>query len=735
MRNGKKSGKKRSHSSIFLIILCINLCSIIVLTAFNYYVFHHKSGKAYLESFLSYNQQVTSLAFRNIDRQIMQSVLKLPQLYFSPIKENAPILLPQKERIADSSQHILALATEMSKIQKNYPYIAGIDIYYEGSDTIVTSFNKIHFPSSQEIMDKYLPWYSAYKQTDQTQGGVWIRGNAYLAEEPVIININRISRPDWNGKDIILAVYINPESFSEYIDQKEGKLAITTGDNHLLYDSGLGELDFIPAKEPGWQRSNNLMMFHDVSPTSGLNYYYGMDSSRFYENYDITSRFFLINFLISIVFNLIMLTLISYYNYKTYQRRVQLLSREAGIPIADSAKSFDSSLHVLTKEIITLHETMDSSMGLLFQSAVRSMILNQEEGVRDKKIAPYLTKQNCCVVLIGLPAADMEAPPVEELQAAYPPGIGNYHVLFAAVEDQELAAVLLFDQGNWEGVRDSFIADMEKRWKKYWLVSGQIFPVEKEGIKNSYQSAIEAARYRYIFTGEKYLSYEQIKISERKESGSHLKLFETVRRDINNENLLDLKSHVTMLVTSFESGNYTIAYCQSTLRDFITLLYQTIQQNQLDMWVVFGYDIRDYYKKISDIHVFHSWCDSLCEVILEAIHQKKQSVDGDMHSLILKLVEEHLENDISLDLLADKLQIRSDVASRLFSQIMGSGYTEYIKSRKLERARQLLAEGLSVKDTAEKLGYSSAQYFIKVFKEDCAMTPYQYKKNLEKEKH
>ena len=146
-----KHDRKSFHLSIVSMILWINLCGIIILTAFNYYVFQHKNGKAYQESFISYNQQVTNLAFKNIDQQIMQAVLELPQLYFSPIDQNRSLLLPQTESIADSSEHIMALSMEMQKLQKSYPYLSGIDIYYEATDTIITQFNHVHFPTDEDL--------------------------------------------------------------------------------------------------------------------------------------------------------------------------------------------------------------------------------------------------------------------------------------------------------------------------------------------------------------------------------------------------------------------------------------------------------------------------------------------------------------------------------------------------------------------------------------------------------
>ena len=92
------------------------------------------------------------------------------------------------------------------------------------------------------------------------------------------------------------------------------------------------------------------------------------------------------------------------------------------------------------------------------------------------------------------------------------------------------------------------------------------------------------------------------------------------------------------------------------------------------------------------------------------------------------MMEENLENGISLDFLSDQFSMRPDALSRLFKQMMGKGYTEYIKEKKMERALELLKEDKSVKDIAQKLGYNSPQYFIKIFKEVYGVTPYQYKK-------
>lgn len=740
--------KINPHSSLFIMILCINLCSIVVLSAFNYYVFHRMSSEAYLSSFLTYNQRVTDLAIKNIDSQIMQPVLKIAQLYFSPIRENRALLLAQEKQIQGSSNDILALSAEMGKIKKSCPYIAGIDLYYEGTNTIVTGFDKIHFPADEGFVKQFLPWYEEYKNGEMAEGFQFNKDGAYLMNDPVITYIKRISNLNWHGKSIILAVYVDPVSFDDYIDQAAGTLSILTNDGRALYDSGAkngsigGAEDILafaqkegidlqedPAPFAVKLESGSMMVFHGLSPVSGLTYLYSMDAGLFYKDYDLTNRMLWVNYFISVLFNLIVLVVLSCYSYFAYRGKVLALTRNAGIPLDGSKRSFDGSLTVLGKEINTLHAVAHSSRGLLFQKAVRAMIFRSEAEESAKALLGYFNGDSVCALLILISESEQGQLDVEGLQEGFRPGREKYDALFTTVEKEGLVAILSLDGKGWEGAGADFARQMNSRWEGCRLVSGLLCAQQDGGVKKSYMSAVEAARYLYIFPGKQALSFEQIKMDGRKGSGSHLRLFEALKKDMNSENLLEVKYHLEVLIESFKTGSYTIDYCISTLRDLVTMLYQTMQQYQLDMWQVFGYDIREYFKKVRDIDEFYHWCDGVSEKILKNIHQKKQAVDIDIRTRIVALVDENLEKNVTLDFLAEQLHIRQDVASRTFRQATGKSYTEYIKTKKLNRAVELLAEDYSVKEIAEKLGYSTAQYFIKVFKQNYGITPYQYKKN------
>ena len=194
-------------------LLYINLLSITILSLFNYIVFHNMNSKAYLESFKAYNQKITNMAFQNIDQQIVEAVMEIPKLYFSDIKQNEDLLRPQEELILGSPGPIRGLVGRLGGLQKSYPYVKSLDIFYEATKTVVTGFTTIHQIDAEEGIRQYLPWYDEFmaagKDTlflENTQG-------FYPTNEPVITFVKKIALPKWKGRGILLAVHISLNLF------------------------------------------------------------------------------------------------------------------------------------------------------------------------------------------------------------------------------------------------------------------------------------------------------------------------------------------------------------------------------------------------------------------------------------------------------------------------------------------------------------------------------------------
>lgn len=96
-----------------------------------------------------------------------------------------------------------------------------------------------------------------------------------------------------------------------------------------------------------------------------------------------------------------------------------------------------------------------------------------------------------------------------------------------------------------------------------------------------------------------------------------------------------------------------------------------------------------------------------------------------------KIVDENIENGINIAMVAEKVFFNTYYLSKLYKNAKGINLSEYINHRKMQRARDLLADpGLKVQKIGERLGYSSPANFIRSFKSCYGITPNEYRRNI-----
>ncbi|VBB09813.1 Hypothetical protein LUCI_5111 [Lucifera butyrica] len=89
----------------------------------------------------------------------------------------------------------------------------------------------------------------------------------------------------------------------------------------------------------------------------------------------------------------------------------------------------------------------------------------------------------------------------------------------------------------------------------------------------------------------------------------------------------------------------------------------------------------------------------------------------------------HVEEDITLDSLAREIYISKNYIGKLFKQKTGCSFAEYVTKVKMEHAKYLLATGeYKNYEISDRLGYSSPDYFCRLFKGYTGHTPIEYRK-------
>jgi len=117
-----------------------------------------------------------------------------------------------------------------------------------------------------------------------------------------------------------------------------------------------------------------------------------------------------------------------------------------------------------------------------------------------------------------------------------------------------------------------------------------------------------------------------------------------------------------------------------------------------------------------------------CEHGIELLNSENKV--SDLTQRALEYIQEHyMELDISLENVADHLQITPSYLSRIIKKEVGVNYKEYVTRLKIEKAMEmLLEEEATVISVSEKIGYFNTSYFIKVFRNYTGMTPDRWRK-------
>ncbi len=94
----------------------------------------------------------------------------------------------------------------------------------------------------------------------------------------------------------------------------------------------------------------------------------------------------------------------------------------------------------------------------------------------------------------------------------------------------------------------------------------------------------------------------------------------------------------------------------------------------------------------------------------------------------LQYINEHLDEELNIERLAGEFGISSRYLRRYFVQCVGMGSNEYINLLRIGRAKRLLWHPeYSVTEVAMSCGFSSSQYFCRVFRRMVGQTPAQYR--------
>lgn len=107
---------------------------------------------------------------------------------------------------------------------------------------------------------------------------------------------------------------------------------------------------------------------------------------------------------------------------------------------------------------------------------------------------------------------------------------------------------------------------------------------------------------------------------------------------------------------------------------------------------------------------------------------KKETIYSKHIVQCVDYIHAHINERITTEQLASHCRLHVSYLSRLFKQETGVGIGEYIRSRKIEAAQNMLKYSeYTFSEIANFLAFSSQSHFVKVFRECVGITPREYR--------
>ncbi|MBT2644644.1 response regulator [Bacillus sp. ISL-41] len=115
------------------------------------------------------------------------------------------------------------------------------------------------------------------------------------------------------------------------------------------------------------------------------------------------------------------------------------------------------------------------------------------------------------------------------------------------------------------------------------------------------------------------------------------------------------------------------------------------------------------------------------EKIVDASNKMDSTKDTIRKAIIY--IDRNLKEEFTLKDVAAHVHLNPSYFSVLFKEQVDLNFSEYVTRRRIQRSKELvLSTTLPINEIAEEVGYKTAKYFIKIFKEIEGMTPSAYRK-------
>lgn len=176
-----------------------------------------------------------------------------------------------------------------------------------------------------------------------------------------------------------------------------------------------------------------------------------------------------------------------------------------------------------------------------------------------------------------------------------------------------------------------------------------------------------------------------------------------------------------------EEEQNNLNWIKSFLRRFLVFLnrrlmeYYSVQQPFLKME-----SLESEVELIDNPEGLKIYFEQIIEKLIEDLSNNTKEQKVQIIETVKDYIEENYQDDISLEDVAEYISFSKYYLSKLFKEVEGINYKDYLIKVRMEAAKEKLKKGEEIKVVACEVGYSDRNYFSRAFKKYTGISPGKY---------
>ncbi|WP_165452239.1 helix-turn-helix domain-containing protein [Paenibacillus thalictri] len=277
----------------------------------------------------------------------------------------------------------------------------------------------------------------------------------------------------------------------------------------------------------------------------------------------------------------------------------------------------------------------------------------------------------------------------------------------------------------------SLIQSEIRRWLNLPVSIGISLPFDQlqEAVRSFHESQ-QALTYRLKLGSEAIIDYRDIDRSSRGQllypQYLEQRLLEAIKSADRHEAQERLHLFLKQIFAEYRSSTeYELIMARlvsSVIRCFVESGGSLDISGQSQPWLERLYRLHSR-KEVEEL-LFQSMIEPMIEQLEKVNERRFQSISG----CVLRLIQERLETDITLETCAELLNYHPTYLGRVFKRETGKSFSEHLAECRLQTARKWLLETeMTLAEIAGKLHYHDASNFSRSFKKTVGMNPGKYR--------